>query len=167
MTLAPIRLARVHRWRYHAPLLLLGVGLLGACPLPVAAEMAQIPQAAPHGLPAGGESLAPSNANQLGLAEHLRRKGYMFYGAWWCPACRQQKALFGKQAAQQLPYQECEKDAAGQQRCTEAAIRVYPTWIKGGERRDGVLSLEELQRWSGYRPGGATPAGTTPKVTAP
>jgi hypothetical protein len=57
--------------------------------------------------------------------------------------------------------------AAGQQRCTEAAIRVYPTWIKGGERRDGVLSLEELQRWSGYRPGGATPVGATPAVTTP
>jgi hypothetical protein len=167
MTLAPIRLARIHRWRSSAPLLLVGVGLLAASPLPVAAELAQIPQAAPHGLPAGGESFAPSNANQLGLAEHLRRKGYKFYGAWWCPACRQQKALFGKQAAQQLPYQECEKDAAGQQRCTEAAIRVYPTWIKGGERRDGVLTLEELQRWSGYRPGGATPAGTTPTVTTP
>jgi hypothetical protein len=162
MTLAPIRLARVHRWRYCAPLLLVGVGLLAAGPLPVAAEMAQIPQAAPHGLQAGGESFAPSNANQVGLAEHLRRKGYMFYGAWWCPACSQQKALFGQPAAQRLPYQECEKAAAGQQRCSEAGIRVYPTWIKGGERRDGVLSLEELQRWSGYRPGGATPAGTTP-----
>ena len=162
MPLAPIRPARLRRWRHHAPLLLVGVGLFVASPLPVAAELAQIPQAAPHGLPAGGESFAPSNANQLGLAEHLRRKGYKFYGAWWCPACSQQKALFGKQAAQQLPYQECEKDAAGQQRCTAAAIRVYPTWIKDGERRDGVLSLEELQRWSGYRPGGATPAVTTP-----
>jgi hypothetical protein len=167
MTLAPIRLARLRRWRHHAPLLLMGAVLLAAVPLPVAAEMAQAPKAAPKGLSAGGESFAPSNPNQLGLAEHLRREGYMFYGAWWCPACTQQKALFGKQAAQRLPYQECEKDAAGQQRCTEAAIRVYPTWIKGGERRDGVLTLEELQRWSGYRPGGATPARTTPAVTTP
>ena len=51
--------------------------------------------------------------------------------------------------------------------CTEAGIRVYPTWIKGGERRDGVLSVEELQRWSGYRPGGATPAGSNSAVTTP
>ena len=162
MPLAPIRFARARRWRHHAPLLLIGLGLWSAALLPAAAEKAPIPVAAPQGLPAGGESLAPSNATQQGLAEHLRRQGYMFYGAWWCPACRQQKSLFGQQAAQRLPYQECEKDAAGQQRCSQAGIRVYPTWIKGSERRDGVLSLEELQRWSGYRPGGATPAGTTP-----
>jgi len=162
MPFAPIHFAGERRWHHHGPLQLLGVLLLAAGTLPAAGEIAQIPEAAPRGLPAGGQSFAPSSPTQLGLAEHLRRQGYVFYGAWWCPACTQQKSLFGQPAAQRLPYLECEKDAAGQKRCSEAGIRVYPTWIKAGERRDGVLSLEELQRWSGYRPGSATPAGTTP-----
>jgi len=117
----------------------------------VAPIRAQGSEAPAHELTAGGESFAPSNPSQVGLAEHLRRKGYVFYGAWWCPACRQQKSLFGQTAAQRLPYLECEKGANGQQRCSEVGIRAYPTWIKGGERREGVLSLEELKSWSGYR----------------
>ena len=162
MPLAPIRFAGERRWRHHSSLLLSGFFLLAAGPLPAAAVMAQIPVAAPHSLPVGGENFPPSTATQRGLAEHLRRRGYVFYGAWWCPACRQQKGLFGQPAAQRLPYLECEKGAAGQQRCSQAGIRAYPTWMKGGERREGVLTLEELKSWSGYRPGGATPAGANP-----
>jgi hypothetical protein len=162
MPLAPIRFAGECRRRHRAPLLLSGVLLLAAAPLPATAVMAQVPEAAPHSLPAGGENFAPSTASQRGLAEHLRRRGYVFYGAWWCPACRQQMSLFGQPAAQRLPYLECEKGAAGQQRCSQAGIRAYPTWMKGGERREGVLTLEELKSWSGYRPGGTTPAGANP-----
>jgi hypothetical protein len=163
MPLAPIRFARERRWRHHAPLLLSGALVLAAGPLPAAAAvMAQTPEAAPHSLPAGGENFGPSTAAQRGLAEHLRRQGFVFYGAWWCPACRQQKSLFGQQAAQRLPYLECEKGASGQQRCSQVGIRAYPTWMKGGERREGMLTLEELKNWSGYRPGGATPAGANP-----
>jgi hypothetical protein len=162
MPLVPIRFAGECRWRHPAPLLLSGVLLLAAGPLPATAVMAQIPETAPHSLPAGGENFAPSTASQRGLAEHLRRQGYVFYGAWWCPACRQQKSLFGQPAAQRLPYLECEKGAADQQRCSQVGIRAYPTWIKGGERREGVLTLEELKSWSSYRPTGATPAGANP-----
>ena len=162
MPLAPIRFAGEPRWRHHAPLLLSAALLFPAGPLAASAVMAQIPEAAPQVRQAGGESFAASNATQRGLAEHLRRQGYVFYGAWWCPACRQQKSLFGQPAAQRLPYLECEKGAAGQQRCSEVGIRAYPTWIKGGERREGLLTLEELKSWSGYKPGGATTAGANP-----
>ena len=159
---AKIRFAGRGRWRQPLPLLLAAALLLSASPLPAATETAQSTEAPPHSPPAGGESFAPSNGIQVGLAEHLRRQGFMFYGAWWCPACRQQKSLFGQPAAQRLPYLECEKGAAGQQRCSEVGIRVYPTWIKGGERREGVLSLEELKSWSRYQPAGAAPAGANP-----
>lgn len=159
---APIRFAVEPRWPLHAPLLLSGVLLLAGGPLQAAAVMAQVPEVAPPGLPGDSETIATSNASQRGLAEHLRRQGFVFYGAWWCPACRQQKSLFGQPAAQRLPYLECEKGAAGQQRCSQVGIRAYPTWIKGGERREGVLTLEELKSWSGYRPGGTTPAGANP-----
>ena len=118
--------------------------------------------APPHGDAAGAEIFTPSNPDQIGLAEHLRRQSFVFYGAWWCPACRQQKSLFGQPAVQRLPYQECEKEEAGRQRCNNLGIRAYPTWIRGGERREGVLTLEELKGWSGYRSGGATPAAGQP-----
>jgi len=75
------------------------------------------------------------------------------YGAWWCPHCNTQKELFGVEAIELLPYVECDRDEAGRQRCQQAKIRAYPTWELNGERRLGVLSLEELEVWSGYSSG--------------
>jgi thiol-disulfide isomerase/thioredoxin len=97
-----------------------------------------------------GEAVSPSTPDQLALVEHLRRKGAVFYGAWWCPHCFTQKNLFGTEAGRLLPYVECDKDDAGRKRCLSAKVRAYPSWDLGGERREGVQSLEELKRWSGY-----------------
>ena len=102
-----------------------------------------------------GEPLQPSSAEQLALSEHLKRKGVVFYGAWWCPACFKQKNLFGKEAGARLPYVECDKTEGGRERCEKAGIRAYPTWVLGDQRVEGVQSLEELRRWSGF------PAGTS------
>ena len=97
-----------------------------------------------------GEALQASNSDQLSLTEYLRRRGALFYGAWWCPACFRQKHLFGKQAGDRLPYVECDKTEEGRERCKAADIRAYPTWVLGDRRLEGVQSLEELKRWSGY-----------------
>jgi hypothetical protein len=51
---------------------------------------------------------------------------------------------------------ECDKDDAGRQRCQDAQVRGYPTWELNGERRLGVLSLEELEIWSGYNTGSSS-----------
>jgi thiol-disulfide isomerase/thioredoxin len=37
------------------------------------------------------------------LASCLKEKGAVFYGAFWCPHCQNQKAMFGK-SAKLLPY---------------------------------------------------------------
>jgi hypothetical protein len=97
-------------------------------------------------------SAAPTaNDEQLGLSRHLKRVGALFYGAWWCPACTRQKALFGEQGAQELPYVECDRVPGDRGRCEAALIKVFPTWdLKGQERLTGVQSLEELKSWSGY-----------------
>jgi len=97
-------------------------------------------------------SAAPAASDeQLGLSRHLKRVGALFYGAWWCPACTRQKALFGEQAAQELPYVECDPVPGDRGRCEAALIKVFPTWdLKGKERLTGVQSLEELKSWSGY-----------------
>ena len=97
-----------------------------------------------------GEALRPSTPEQRALSEHLRRRGALFYGAWWCPACFKQKNLFGREAGNTLPYVECDKSEAGRERCRAAAIRAYPTWILEGRRLEGVRSLEELKVWSGF-----------------
>lgn len=90
-----------------------------------------------------------------GLARHLAASGARFYGAYWCPHCQDQKAIFGR-AARALPYVECDPRGVGAQPqvCAAAGIRAYPTWDIGGRRYEGFLSLEELARLSGYPPPG-------------
>ena len=43
------------------------------------------------------------------LAQHLAQSDAKFYGASWCPACNEQKRVFGA-AARHLPYVECSPD---------------------------------------------------------
>lgn len=100
--------------------------------------------------PTLGPALQASSADQLALVEHLRLKGAIFYGAWWCPACFKQKNLFGQQAGNQLPYVECEKTDEQRERCGKAGIAAYPTWVMGSQRLEGVQTLEDLRRWSGF-----------------
>jgi len=97
----------------------------------------------------GGTDLSASSPSQLALVEILRSKGVIFYGAWWCGHCSHQKSLFGAEAATKLPYVECDKDDPGRRRCQTAKIRAFPTWDYKGERREGVLELEELRIWVG------------------
>lgn len=101
--------------------------------------------------PSLGEAFGASSPAQISLAEHLRRQGVVFYGAFWCQHCFRQKVLFGQQAGNSLPYVECAKDAAGAQACSAAEVTAYPTWVMGKERRVGVQSLQELAVWTGYK----------------
>lgn len=98
-----------------------------------------------------GEAFGPSSPDQIALAEHLRSQGVVFYGAFWCQHCFHQKALFGQQAGNNLPYVECAKDAAGAQACNAAGVKAYPTWVMGKQRREGVQTLQELAAWTQYQ----------------
>ena len=93
----------------------------------------------------------PGSAYQEALARHLRDSGARFYGAYWCPACNEQKRLFGGAAAH-LPYVECDPRGPGAQTelCGPMNIRAFPTWTIRGERREGVLPLETLAALSGF-----------------
>jgi glutaredoxin len=108
-----------------------------------------------------GEPLTPSSPDQLDVSAYLNKRGAVFYGAWWCPACVAQKNLFGKEAGAQLPYVECDKTDEGRQRCSAAKVRAFPTWDLDGKRLEGVQSLEELKVWSGYPGGGASLGSST------
>ena len=113
------------------------------------------------------DAAAPSTPAQLGLAEHLRAKGVIFYGAYWCPHCFHQKVIFGQQAGNRLPYVECAKEPAGAQVCEAAGVTAYPTWVMGKERRVGVLTLEELAAWTLYPGPGAGGTTTSTPTTKP
>lgn len=85
------------------------------------------------------------------LAQCLRNNGAVFYGAFWCPHCQNQKALFGK-SAKLLPYMEC-STADGQnqtQFCKDKNIEGYPTWeFSDGSRETGELTLVRLAKKTG------------------
>lgn len=99
------------------------------------------------------QRLPADNAYAEGLARHLTATGVVFYGTYWCRFCEEQKRLFGP-AARYLPYVECDPRGRGAQPevCLRARVRAYPTWDIGGWRFEGVISLADLARLSGYRP---------------
>jgi len=79
-------------------------------------------------------------------------KTVTFYGAFWCPHCQSQKAMFGK-SAKYLPYVECSTpDSRGQlQVCIDKDIKTYPTWdfatsslIASSTRITGEMQLVDL-----------------------
>ena len=86
---------------------------------------------------------APKLAESESLAQCLVDNNAIFYGAFWCPACAEQKALFGS-AAKKLPYVECaSRDNNSEQLpvCVEENIKTYPTWkFANGMQCTGVLS---------------------------
>ena len=128
------------RWRWLQP--------------PRLAALAGLVAAATVGLSfAAFNAAGPASPYQEALARHLSDTGARFYGAYWCPACREQKRLFGN-AASALPYVECDAAGAGARPdlCTQANVRTFPTWTIGGNRREGVTSLDTLATLSGFTP---------------
>ena len=80
------------------------------------------------------------------FATCIKDSGTKFYGAFWCPHCQNQKALFGS-SAKLLPYIECSTpDGRGQLPvCNEAGVEGYPTWVyPNGTKESGEISLARL-----------------------
>ena len=100
-----------------------------------------------------GEPLRDSSLQALELKQHLKAIGVKFFGAWTCPAYFKQMNLFGKQAGEDVTYEECRKPKQLPEQaeaCNAAEIRAYSTWVlPDGRRKVGVQSLEALSRWSG------------------
>jgi len=87
------------------------------------------------------------------LAVHLSERDARFYGASWCPACQQQKDMFGA-ASDELPYVECSPRGRGglvASACLTAGIDSYPTWVINGTRYEGILEPERLAELTGFR----------------
>lgn len=85
------------------------------------------------------------------FAQCLGEKGAVFYGAFWCPNCKDQKEMFGK-SQRRLPYVECSTPDGNSQKqeCREKNIVAYPTWeFADGERQEGVTPLGRLAEKTG------------------
>jgi thiol-disulfide isomerase/thioredoxin len=80
------------------------------------------------------------------FAQCLTEEGVTYYGAFWCPNCQKQTAMF-KKSKKFVNYVECSTpDRQGQkQACKDAVIEAYPTWeFADGERIEGVQSFDDL-----------------------
>lgn len=90
-------------------------------------------------------------ANLDDFAKCLTQNNLIFYGAFWCQHCQNQKQMFGS-SAQYINYIECSTpDGSGQtQACTDAGIKAYPTWeFKDGSRAEGEMTMAQLSQKSG------------------
>lgn len=91
--------------------------------------------------------------NYLALSQFaacVKNSGALFYGAFWCPHCQNQKAefkTFFESAEKDLPYVECSTpDSRGQlQVCKDQSIQGYPTWkFADGSTQEGEINLQDL-----------------------
>jgi len=80
------------------------------------------------------------------LADCLKEKKAVLYGASWCGYTRKQLDAFGS-AKSSVEYVEC-SDSEGIQKCKDKGVTAYPTWHIGGKEVLGMRDLESLQRLS-------------------
>lgn len=99
------------------------------------------------------DATTTSGPAEIALAKHLSDTGAKMYGAYWCPHCIDQKKLFGKEAAAQMPYVECDPAGPNSQSgiCQSKGIKGYPTWEINGQMVSGTQSLQKLAELSGYQ----------------
>lgn len=70
-------------------------------------------------------SSCPMTGDNDAFAKCLTQKGFTMYGAYWCPHCKDQKALFGD-SFKYVNYVECTEQT---QLCTDKGVQGFPTWI--------------------------------------
>merc|ERR1712050_22350 len=97
--------------------------------------------------------LRKSTNQAIQLAAHLKAKGAIFYWAYWCPHCRNQREMFGAEALALIPMIECDARGYGFDgiRCEAAGVKGFPTWQIGEETVSGERALADLATLSGFR----------------
>jgi hypothetical protein len=84
------------------------------------------------------------------FAQCLKDKGAIFYGAFWCSHCKNEKERFGN--SENLPYVECSTPDGKSQLsiCADKKIEGYPTWVFADDTRlSGDLTFEQLSEKTG------------------
>lgn len=103
--------------------------------------------------PIGWEVTTTSGKSEIELAKHLKSVGAVKYAAFWCPHCYEQKQLFGKEASKELIDVECapEGNNPQPQKCIDAKVKAFPTWVINGKIYEGVQTLDKLADLTGYK----------------
>ena len=144
-----------------------------ALPLPIGAVVAVVLGLQLHFSGVFDPAAGPEDPHLKALATHLRDSGARFYGAYWCPACQEQKSeLFaappsiGCRTSSAPPKAAADpvRSIASQARLEN--IEQYPTWIIDGQRqhphrsgrRRKARPAVELQRSTGTRPCALVPS---------
>jgi thiol-disulfide isomerase/thioredoxin len=95
---------------------------------------------------------AVKNTNLDSFVQCLKEKNVKVYGAYWCPHCQNQKALFGNsQSFTNNIYVECDPagDNPQESLCQQQGIQGYPTWVISGNKYPGEQTLDKLASLSG------------------
>jgi hypothetical protein len=85
------------------------------------------------------------------FARCLTAKHAKMYGAFWCPHCADQEAMF-ESSFRYVDYVECgiKGSRAEAPQCIQAGAKHFPTWqFASGERREGALPLQTLGEKTG------------------
>jgi len=93
----------------------------------------------------------PQGGKYDAFATCLSEKGAIFYGAWWCPHCQNQKKAFGD-SFDKVKYVECSTpDGRNQLKaCADAKITGYPTWVfADGSTMEGEVKFNKLSEKTG------------------
>ncbi len=106
----------------------------------------------------------------VAFAKFLSTSSFTFFGADWCPHCKEQKALF-QDGAKYLPFVEVTNgDRSLNQLGQTEEITAYPTWDFGNGKENrvtGVLTLAQLEakvRTVLNQPSFTIPRSSTPSM---
>jgi len=116
-----------------------------------------------------------SSPRALKLARELKREKVTMFGAYWCGFCDRDRQALGTEAWAMVDYVECDAKGFGAnpQRCYDAGVEAYPTWVKAptvgetlssSQRRTGAQGLGGLEQFVGL-PSPPQPPATPPAVT--
>jgi thiol-disulfide isomerase/thioredoxin len=83
-----------------------------------------------------------SSPRALKLARALKREKVTMFGAYWCGFCDRERQALGTEAWALVDYVECDAMGFGAdpQRCYDAGVTAYPTWVKEAPASGGGKS---------------------------
>jgi len=119
--------------------------------------------------PKGGTGTTGTTASKTTeIAKCLTEKGVIFYGAYWCPHCQDQKKLFGDDM-KYITYVECDPkgENGNPEACKKAGVERYPSWYFPGQGIEtGTQKPEALAIKANCAAPSTTPTTTTEQSTA-
>lgn len=84
--------------------------------------------------------VAQPSTDTASLSDRLRSANAVCYGAEWCGFTKKQLAET-QTFSDAYSYVDCESD---KEKCKEAGINAYPTWVINGKKHEGFMTSKRL-----------------------